>query len=124
MRRCIDLARLGGVNVAPNPMVGAIIVYDNQIIGEGYHVFFGGFHAEVNAINSVKNKELLKESTLYVSLEPCSHHGKTPPCADRIIDLGPEGGKNGGDLLFNGTPEEFIQIENNSTAKYLRQKLK
>ncbi len=88
MRRCIDLARLGGVNVAPNPMVGAIIVYDNQIIGEGYHVFFGGFHAEVNAINSVKNKELLKESTLYVSLEPCSHHGKTPPCVDIILEYG------------------------------------
>ncbi len=85
MRRCIDLARLGGVNVAPNPMVGAVIVVDDKIIGEGYHAVFGGPHAEVNAINSVSDKSQLNKATLYVSLEPCSHHGKTPPCADLII---------------------------------------
>jgi diaminohydroxyphosphoribosylaminopyrimidine deaminase/5-amino-6-(5-phosphoribosylamino)uracil reductase len=85
MRRCIDLARLGGVHVAPNPMVGAVIVVDDKVIGEGYHTVFGGPHAEVNAIESVSDKSQLNKATLYVSLEPCSHHGKTPPCADLII---------------------------------------
>lgn len=86
MARCLELA-LGGLgNVAPNPMVGAVIVHNNQIIGEGFHAMYGQAHAEVNAINSVQNKELLKESTLYVSLEPCSHYGKTPPCTDRIVE--------------------------------------
>ena len=85
MRRCIELARLGQGNVSPNPMVGCVIVRDNKIIGEGYHEFFGGPHAEVNAIRQVKDLELLKSCTLYVSLEPCAHHGKTPPCADLII---------------------------------------
>ena len=85
MRRCIDLAHNGENHVAPNPMVGALIVYKDKIIGEGYHRSFGEAHAEVNAINSVKHKELLPESTIYVSLEPCSHQGKTPPCSDLII---------------------------------------
>jgi diaminohydroxyphosphoribosylaminopyrimidine deaminase/5-amino-6-(5-phosphoribosylamino)uracil reductase len=85
-QRCLDLAIKGLGNVAPNPMVGAVIVANNKIIGEGYHQVFGGPHAEVNAINSVKNKELLKIATLYVNLEPCSHFGKTPPCADFIIE--------------------------------------
>lgn len=86
MRRCIQLARNGLCNAAPNPMVGAVIVCDGKIIGEGYHVRCGEAHAEVNAIRSVKNCSLLKRSTIYVSLEPCSHYGKTPPCADLIIE--------------------------------------
>lgn len=85
MRRCIELAKNGLCNVAPNPMVGAVIVCDGKIIGEGFHIHCGQAHAEVNAINSVKNESLLKQSTIYVSLEPCSHYGKTPPCADLII---------------------------------------
>jgi diaminohydroxyphosphoribosylaminopyrimidine deaminase/5-amino-6-(5-phosphoribosylamino)uracil reductase len=88
MQRCIDLAKLGLGNTAPNPMVGSVIVHNNQIIGEGYHRKFGESHAEVNAINSVKNKDLLKGSTIYVNLEPCSHFGKTPPCANLIADVG------------------------------------
>jgi diaminohydroxyphosphoribosylaminopyrimidine deaminase/5-amino-6-(5-phosphoribosylamino)uracil reductase len=88
MQRCIDLARLGGVEVAPNPMVGAVIVYNNTIIGEGYHQKFGESHAEVNAIQAVKNPELLAHSTIYVSLEPCAHSGKTPPCANLLIEKG------------------------------------
>src|ERR1700756_5640907 len=86
MKRCLDLAVQGLGNVAPNPMVGCVIVCDEEIIGEGYHQKYGEAHAEVNAINSVKNKELLKRSVLYVNLEPCSHYGKTPPCADLIIE--------------------------------------
>jgi diaminohydroxyphosphoribosylaminopyrimidine deaminase/5-amino-6-(5-phosphoribosylamino)uracil reductase len=87
MGRCIELARLGAGNVAPNPMVGAVLVYNDEIIGEGYHEHYGSWHAEVNCINSVvaENKSLISKSTIYVSLEPCSHYGKTPPCADLII---------------------------------------
>ena len=87
MRRCIELARQGSGNVAPNPMVGCLIVYDGRIIGEGFHQKFGGPHAEVNAIASVeeKNQHLISSSSLYVNLEPCSHYGKTPPCTDLII---------------------------------------
>ncbi len=85
MQRCLDLAIQGLGRVAPNPMVGCVIVHDDKIIGEGYHQKFGEAHAEVNAINSVSNLDLLKESTLYVNLEPCSHFGKTPPCADLIL---------------------------------------
>jgi len=86
MFRALQLAKIGLANAMPNPSVGAVIVYKDTIIGEGYTAAFGGSHAEVNAINSVKNQELLKESTLYVTLEPCSHFGKTPPCAHLIID--------------------------------------
>ena len=86
--RCIQLAKNGLCNAAPNPMVGAVIVHNDTIIGEGYHIRCGEAHAEVNAVRSVKVKSLLKESTIYVSLEPCSHHGKTPPCADLIINKG------------------------------------
>lgn len=86
--RCLQLARNGLCNTAPNPMVGAVIVHQDHIIGEGYHIRCGEAHAEVNAIRSVKNENLLKESTIYVSLEPCSHYGKTPPCADLIIEKG------------------------------------
>jgi diaminohydroxyphosphoribosylaminopyrimidine deaminase/5-amino-6-(5-phosphoribosylamino)uracil reductase len=87
MSRCLQLAQLGAGNVAPNPMVGAVLVYEDKIIGEGYHQKYGQAHAEVNCINSVReeNKFLIEKSTLYVSLEPCSHYGKTPPCADLII---------------------------------------
>lgn len=86
MRRCIELAQNGKGNVSPNPMVGAVVVYNNSIIGEGYHQQYGQAHAEVNAINSVKDKSLLNQSTIYVSLEPCNHFGKTPPCSDLIIE--------------------------------------
>lgn len=85
MARCISLARNGTGNVAPNPMVGAVIVHQGKIIGEGYHRKYGEAHAEVNAIASVRDESLLKEATIYVSLEPCSHYGKTPPCAELII---------------------------------------
>ncbi len=90
MRRCIQLARNGRMNAQPNPMVGAVIVHDDRIIGEGYHVRCGEGHAEVNACASVKKKDehLLRESTIYVSLEPCSHYGKTPPCADLLVSKG------------------------------------
>jgi diaminohydroxyphosphoribosylaminopyrimidine deaminase/5-amino-6-(5-phosphoribosylamino)uracil reductase len=86
MWRCIQLARNGEQGAAPNPMVGAVIVCDGRIIGEGYHIRCGGPHAEVNAIRSVREPELLSRSTIYVSLEPCAHYGKTPPCADLIVE--------------------------------------
>lgn len=86
--RCIQLAKNGFCNAAPNPTVGAVIVCNGRIVGEGYHVRCGEGHAEVNAIASVKDESLLKESTIYVSLEPCSHYGKTPPCADLIVRKG------------------------------------
>ena len=86
--RCIQLAKNACCNAAPNPMVGAVIVHNGIIIGEGYHIRCGEPHAEVNAIRSVKNESLLKEATIYVSLEPCSHYGKTPPCADLMIEKG------------------------------------
>jgi diaminohydroxyphosphoribosylaminopyrimidine deaminase/5-amino-6-(5-phosphoribosylamino)uracil reductase len=88
MRRCFELAKLGEGNVAPNPMVGAVLVFNDRIIGEGYHREYGKEHAEVNCINSVakENVQLVDQSTLYVSLEPCAHFGKTPPCSDLIIE--------------------------------------
>ena len=88
MRRCIELAKFGAGNVAPNPMVGAVLVYDDRIIGEGLHEKYGEAHAEVNCIKSVSetNRQFISSSTLYVSLEPCSHFGKTPPCADLIVE--------------------------------------
>jgi diaminohydroxyphosphoribosylaminopyrimidine deaminase/5-amino-6-(5-phosphoribosylamino)uracil reductase len=85
MQRALELAQLGIGQVSPNPRVGCVIVHDHKIIGEGWHQKFGEPHAEVNAINSVKDQSLLKESTVYVNLEPCSHFGKTPPCADLLI---------------------------------------
>ena len=88
MRLAVELARLGSGAVSTNPMVGAVIVYNGKIIGEGYHKKIGTFHAEVNAVNSVKNPELLSKSEIYVTLEPCAHFGKTPPCADLIIEKG------------------------------------
>lgn len=88
MNRCIELASMANGYVAPNPMVGAVLVYNDTIIGEGYHEKYGKPHAEVNCINSVsaENKHLISVSTLYVSLEPCAHYGKTPPCANLIIE--------------------------------------
>ncbi len=86
LQRCLQLASLGQPWVAPNPMVGAVVVYNDYIVGEGYHEKFGQAHAEVNAINAVKDKSILSKSTLYVNLEPCSHYGKTPPCVNHIIE--------------------------------------
>jgi diaminohydroxyphosphoribosylaminopyrimidine deaminase/5-amino-6-(5-phosphoribosylamino)uracil reductase len=85
IKRCIELAKNGFGTTYPNPMVGSVIVYEDKIIGEGWHKKTGEPHAEVNAVRSVKNKSLLKKATIYVSLEPCSHFGKTPPCCDLII---------------------------------------
>ena len=87
MSRCIQLAKLGAGYVAPNPMVGALLVYDQKIIGEGFHKKYGEAHAEVNCVNSVaeSKRSLIQKSTMYVSLEPCSHYGKTPPCVDLIL---------------------------------------
>ncbi|XDZ56898.1 bifunctional diaminohydroxyphosphoribosylaminopyrimidine deaminase/5-amino-6-(5-phosphoribosylamino)uracil reductase RibD [Flavobacterium tructae] len=86
IKRCIELAQNGFGTTYPNPMVGSVIVYNNQIIGEGWHKKAGEPHAEVNAVRSVKDKSLLSKATIYVSLEPCSHFGKTPPCCDLIIE--------------------------------------
>ena len=88
MRRCIQLAKNGLGTTYPNPLVGSVIVFKDKIIGEGWHKQSGKSHAEVNAINSVKNQELLSKATIYVNLEPCSHFGKTPPCANLIIEKG------------------------------------
>lgn len=103
IQRCLQLAQNGLGGTYPNPVVGCVIVHNNQIIGEGWHTKAGHAHAEVNAINSVKNKELLAQSTLYVSLEPCSHFGKTPPCADFII-------QNGIKKIVIGTIDFFSQV--------------
>lgn len=88
MFRCLELARHGAGFVSPNPMVGAVLVYQNRIIGEGWHQMYGGPHAEVNCIRSVSqaDEHLIPNSTLYVSLEPCAHFGKTPPCSHLIIE--------------------------------------
>lgn len=88
IRRCIELAQKAIGNTYPNPLVGSVIVHNDKIIGEGYHHKAGESHAEINAINSVEEKSLIPESTIYVSLEPCAHFGKTPPCALKIVGLG------------------------------------
>ncbi|MEZ4925883.1 MAG: bifunctional diaminohydroxyphosphoribosylaminopyrimidine deaminase/5-amino-6-(5-phosphoribosylamino)uracil reductase RibD [Saprospiraceae bacterium] len=92
MQRCFELARLGAGSVSPNPMVGAVLVYQNRIIGEGWHKAYGEAHAEVNCFNSVNtaDQQFIPEATLYCSLEPCSHVGKTPPCADLILKMRPK----------------------------------
>ena len=112
MRRCIQLAKNGQQNAKPNPMVGAVIVHDGRIIGEGYHVRCGEAHAEVNAFASVKAEDetLLPESTIYVSLEPCSHYGKTPPCADLII-------KKGVKRVVVGCIDEFAEVQGRGIKK-------
>jgi diaminohydroxyphosphoribosylaminopyrimidine deaminase/5-amino-6-(5-phosphoribosylamino)uracil reductase len=89
MMRCIELAKRGRGRVSPNPFVGSVIIKNGKIVSEGYHRRFGGTHAEINAIASAKRKGLnLKSAALYVNLEPCCHHGKTPPCVDKIIRSG------------------------------------
>ncbi|HEX5026056.1 MAG TPA: bifunctional diaminohydroxyphosphoribosylaminopyrimidine deaminase/5-amino-6-(5-phosphoribosylamino)uracil reductase RibD [Agriterribacter sp.] len=112
MLRCIELARLGAGNVAPNPMVGSVLVHNNRIIGEGYHVGYGMPHAEVNCIESVleEDRQLISESTLYVSLEPCAHYGKTPPCADLII-------KHGIPEVVVGCRDPFPEVDGKGIAK-------
>lgn len=110
MQRCLQLAQNGLGNTYPNPMVGCVIVHNRQIIGEGWHVKAGKPHAEVRAIASVKNQDLLPESTLYVSLEPCSHFGKTPPCADLIIS------KNIKNIIV-GTTDPFSEVAGRGIAK-------
>lgn len=112
MRRCLQLARNGLQNAKPNPMVGAVIVVDGRVIGEGYHVRCGEGHAEVNAFASVRPEDepLLKEATMYVSLEPCSHYGKTPPCADLII-------KKGVRRVVVGCIDEFAEVQGRGIKK-------
>ncbi len=112
MQRCIQLARNGQQNAKPNPMVGAVIVHNDRIIGEGYHVRCGQAHAEVNAFASVKAEDeaLLPEATIYVSLEPCSHYGKTPPCADLII-------KKGVKRVVVGCIDEFAEVQGRGIRK-------
>lgn len=85
MKRALDLAVLGSGHVSPNPLVGCVIVFENRIIGEGWHKKYGEAHAEVNAVNSITDKSILSKATVYVNLEPCSHFGKTPPCADMLV---------------------------------------
>ena len=112
MWRCLQLARNGQQNAKPNPMVGAVIVAEGRIIGEGYHVRCGQGHAEVNAFASVsaEDEKLLSEATVYVSLEPCSHYGKTPPCADLII-------KKGVKRVVVGCVDEFAEVQGRGIKK-------
>jgi diaminohydroxyphosphoribosylaminopyrimidine deaminase / 5-amino-6-(5-phosphoribosylamino)uracil reductase len=122
MKRCLQLAEYAASYVAPNPMVGAVLVYDGKIIGEGYHQLYGKPHAEPNAIKSVADKSLLKQSTLYVNLEPCAHHGKTPPCANLIVasgipkvvigtlDPNPKVAGRGVDILRNASVEVKVGV--------------
>lgn len=112
MSRCIALAKNGLGTTYPNPMVGSVIVYNGQIIGEGWHKKAGEPHAEVNAINSVKDKSLLKKATIYVSLEPCSHFGKTPPCCDLII-------KNKIPNVVIGTIDPNVKVAGNGIKKLI-----
>ena len=112
IRRCIELAKNGLGTTYPNPLVGSVIVHNGKIIGEGWHKKSGEPHAEVNAVNSVKDKSLLKESTIYVSLEPCSHFGKTPPCCDLIIE-------NGIPNVVIGTVDPNIKVAGNGIKKLI-----
>lgn len=110
MKRCLQLAANGLQAAMPNPSVGAVIVHNDVIIGEGYTSKYGGNHAEVNAIHSVKDKSLLKEATIYVSLEPCSHFGKTPPCSDLII-------KHNISKVVIGTIDPFAKVAGKGIEK-------
>ena len=112
IKRCIELAKNGLGTTYPNPLVGSVIVYENKIIGEGWHKKSGEPHAEVNAINSVKDKSLLSKSTIYVSLEPCSHFGKTPPCADLIVTYGIPN-------VVIGTTDPNVKVAGNGIKKLL-----
>jgi diaminohydroxyphosphoribosylaminopyrimidine deaminase / 5-amino-6-(5-phosphoribosylamino)uracil reductase len=113
MSRCIELAKNGLGTTYPNPMVGSVIVCEGKIIGEGWHKKSGEPHAEVNAVNSVKDKSLLEKSTIYVSLEPCSHFGKTPPCCDLII-------KNEIPNVVIGTVDPNIKVAGNGIKKLIK----
>lgn len=113
MHRALQLARLGEGRVFPNPMVGAVIVYDGKIIGEGFHRRWGGPHAEVNAVESVENKDLLRHSSIYVTLEPCSHYGKTPPCAELLI-------RSGFSRVVIGTLDPFEKVSGKGVEMLLR----
>jgi diaminohydroxyphosphoribosylaminopyrimidine deaminase/5-amino-6-(5-phosphoribosylamino)uracil reductase len=112
MQRCIGLAALAAGNVAPNPMVGAVLVHNGRIIGEGYHKVYGGPHAEVNCIDSVSDtdRHLISSSSMYVSLEPCAHYGKTPPCADLII-------RNEIKKVFVGCRDPFVEVNGKGIEK-------
>ncbi len=110
IQRCIELAKNGLGTTYPNPLVGSVIVYNDQIIGEGWHQKAGSPHAEVHAIQSVKDKSLLSKSTIYVSLEPCSHFGKTPPCSDLII-------ANKIPNVVIGTIDPFAKVAGNGIKK-------
>lgn len=110
MHRAIQLAKLGGVSSAPNPMVGSVIVHEGNIIGEGYHQKHGEPHAEVNAVNTVQDQSLLEEATIYVTLEPCAHHGKTPPCSDLII-------KHNFSRVVIGCVDTFAQVSGKGIEK-------
>lgn len=110
--RCIQLAKNGLGRTYPNPMVGSVIVYNERILGEGWHQKAGEAHAEVNAINSVKDKELFKKATIYVSLEPCSHYGKTPPCSNLIIESGIE-------KVVIGTVDPFSEVAGRGIKKLM-----
>ena len=112
MKRCIELAKNGLGTTYPNPLVGSVIVHEGKIIGEGWHKKAGESHAEVNAVNSVKDKTLLKEATIYVSLEPCSHFGKTPPCCDLII-------ANEIPNVVIGTVDPFSKVAGNGIKKLI-----
>ncbi|WP_281238974.1 bifunctional diaminohydroxyphosphoribosylaminopyrimidine deaminase/5-amino-6-(5-phosphoribosylamino)uracil reductase RibD [Flavobacterium praedii] len=112
MSRCIQLAKNGLGTTYPNPMVGSVIVYEGKIIGEGWHKKAGEPHAEVNAVNSVQDKSLLKKATIYVSLEPCSHFGKTPPCCDLII-------QNNIPNVVIGTVDPNIKVAGNGIKKLI-----
>ena len=112
MKRCIELAKNGLGTTYPNPLVGSVIVHEGKIIGEGWHNKAGESHAEVNAVNSVKDKSLLKEATIYVSLEPCSHFGKTPPCCDLII-------ANEIPNVVIGTVDPFSKVAGNGIKKLI-----
>lgn len=112
INRCIQLAQNGLGRTYPNPVVGSVIVYDNVIIGEGWHKKAGEAHAEVNAVNSVKEKKLLSRSTIYVSLEPCSHYGKTPPCTNLIIDSGIK-------KVVIGTVDPFSEVAGKGIKKLM-----
>lgn len=112
IKRCIELAKNGLGATYPNPLVGSVIVHRDSIIGEGWHQKAGGPHAEVNAVNSVKDESLLKKSTIYVSLEPCSHFGKTPPCSDLIIAKGIK-------KVVIGTVDPFAEVAGRGIKKLM-----
>lgn len=112
MSRCIQLAQNGLGRTYPNPMVGSVIVYNDSIIGEGWHQKAGEPHAEVHAVKSVKDKSLLKKATIYVSLEPCSHYGKTPPCSNLIIESGIK-------RVVIGTVDPFSEVSGKGIKKLM-----